>query len=170
MKVYLASRFHTQAETRQKAEELRAMGIEVTSRWLEEVVADTNANVDAYKQEYLEKHAEIDIEDIIAADVLVLFTVDPDEATKRGGRHFESGVMFGMTVAESGLSDALRMPLEFHIGLITVGPRENIFHYMPSIPNFPTWEEAKAKLGEMQKQYEGLAQKEAVAVTDQAAE
>ena len=45
--------------------------------------------------------------------MLLLFTVDPDERTRRGGRHVEYGVALGL-----GKLTAI------------VGPRENIFHHL----------------------------------------
>jgi nucleoside 2-deoxyribosyltransferase len=114
LKVYLAAQFKQINEMRKYAEELRAEGIEVVSRWLEEKVSP-NISLKEMTPDECKRTAEVDLEDIQNADVFVLFTVDPDEPTKRGGRHFESGVAF-----------ALGKPTIF------VGPYENIFHYFGS--------------------------------------
>lgn len=125
MKVYLAARFSQKNEIAKLAEELRAAGVEVTSRWLNEK-APANSTMDQYSDEYLRETAAIDLEDIDAADALVLFTVNPKEPTVRGGRHTEFGYAMGRG-----------------LGLMIVGPRENIFHYLPAVVQRDTWEEAK---------------------------
>jgi nucleoside 2-deoxyribosyltransferase len=95
LKVYLAAQFKQINEMRKYAEELRAEGIEIVSRWLEEKVSP-NISLKEMTPDECKRTAEVDLEDIQNADVFVLFTVDPDEPTKRGGRHFESGVAFAL--------------------------------------------------------------------------
>lgn len=128
MKVYLAAGFSRKEEIHQYAQQLRLAGLEVTSRWLEEEAA-ANSTLADVNDEYLRKHAAIDIEDIDAADVLCLFTIPPTTPFVRGGRHFESGYAFGTGKL-----------------IVTVGPRENIFHYLPTVFNAPDWSSAKQML------------------------
>jgi len=127
MKVYLAAWFSSKNETLAKAEELRACGIEVTSRWLDEKVAPATLMSDV-TEDYLTQTAQIDIQDIDAADALVLLTVDPENGPchRRGGRHFESGYAAGRGKT-----------------LIICGPKENVFHYTPGVQQFDTWQETK---------------------------
>lgn len=128
MKVYLAAPFSQKETIHQYAQQLRLTGIEVTSRWLEEE-ASANSTLKDVDDEYLRKHAAIDIEDIDTADVVCLFTVSPTTPIVRGGRHFESGYAFGTG--------------KF---IITIGPKENIFHYLPTVFNAPDWSSAKQML------------------------
>lgn len=128
MRVYLAGRFSAKLDIAAKAEELKAAGFEITSRWLAEVM-NCNAQLTDVSDSYLLQHAIEDVEDVRRADVTVLFTVEPTTATVRGGRHFESGMAYG-----------------FGKLLITCGPIENIFHHLPNVKNYATWEDTKIAL------------------------
>jgi hypothetical protein len=61
----------------------------------------------------------VDLQDIEAADTLVLFSEDPLIGTPRGGRHFETGYAFGRGKR-----------------VVIVGGEENIFHYLPSVIHY----------------------------------
>ena len=126
MKIYLAAAYSQLAETREKAKELESIGLECTSRWLKET-APPNCTMTDFTDSYLLSTAIVDIEDILAADVTVLFTTD--EPLPRGGRHFESGFAYGRGRK-----------------LMTVGPIENIFHFLPDTVHFEKWEDAKCFL------------------------
>jgi hypothetical protein len=130
MKVYLASWFSSKDERNKQAEELRAAGIAVTSRWLEET-APPNSKLGDFDESFLRATAQMDKEDIQACTVFVLFTVDPNNGPchRRGGRHWETGY-----------AEGLGKPITI------VGPRENIFHSLPFVAQFDTWEEAKKYL------------------------
>lgn len=131
MKVYLAGMFSTQLQRRKDAEMLKAAGLEVTSRWLEERVKPT-VTIKEVQDEYLAETAIIDLQDILAADAVVFFVpsdtelVDvPVRSAARGGRHFEMGYAY-----------AISKPI------FVVGGRENVFHFLPStnIQHFETLE------------------------------
>lgn len=126
--VYLAARFSRKNEIKEKAKELEALGINVTSRWLDET-ADPNSDLKEFDDDAHTEVAQVDIEDIDAADVLVLFTENPELGFKRGGRHFESGYAHGKGIP-----------------VVTLGPRENVFHYLKPIINIESWEDLKANL------------------------
>lgn len=126
--VYLAARFSRKNEIKAKSLELIELGINVTSRWLDET-ADPNSDLKEFSDDLHTQVAQTDIEDIDNADLLVLFTEDPELAFKRGGRHFESGYAYGKGTP-----------------MVTVGPKENVFHHLPKILNVDTWEELKANL------------------------
>jgi nucleoside 2-deoxyribosyltransferase len=127
MKVYLAAPYVTKDAVKERAVELRARGIEVTSRWLEEP-HKSSTQLGELSFEDHQKYALQDVEDVIAADVLVFFT-DPTKTILRGGRHVE----FGIAVA-------LGMPI-FVVGF----EEENIFHYLPAVQH-DTWEETVKQL------------------------
>lgn len=165
MRVYLASWFASLQVIKQRAEELRANGIQVTSRWLEEKVKPT-VQIKDVEDDYLRETAMVDIHDILIADTLVL-NVPSEEDLKttdiplsswaRGGRHFEAGFHYATMMFLKYLPESIqnRGPRQ----LLLVGHKENVFHYLdgvlpfkadgislPSIVTFDTWEEAKANL------------------------
>lgn len=126
--VYLAARFSRQTELKKYAKQLDTLGISVTSSWLHE---DTPLDIglNDLSDDENRQHAQQDWEDIERCDCLVLFTENPEEGFVRGGRHFEFGLAYG-----------------FGKLTITVGPKENIFHYLENIPNFERWAPAKVHL------------------------
>ncbi len=132
LKVYLAAPYRHKERIKEVAAELRASGITVTSRWLEEPYKSTISPIDL-PYETNRHYAMQDIEDVSAADVLVLFT-DPTKTIFRAGRHVEFGIAVGL-----GLSRPFP--------IFVVGPEhENIFHYLGQVQHFETWEVAKEKL------------------------
>lgn len=120
MKVYIAARYSTKEEMKHVAVLLKDKGIDVTSSWLQEPHA-AGTTMDQVDPQDLCAYAQQDIEDIKAADVVVLFSVDPLMPTVRGGRHVETGIAIG-----------LGKPL------FVIGPVENIFHHLPYVKRFPT--------------------------------
>lgn len=121
MKVYLSARYARREELCRYREQLAGVGIECTARWLDGEGDDLGTN------------ATIDVEDVIAADVLVAFTDEPAEFSphpwaSRGGRHVEVGIAIGAGIP-----------------VIVCGPRENIFHHLPSCDGLEqrdTWPDA----------------------------
>lgn len=112
MKLYLAGQYKQKEELAAVAGQLRAAGLEVTSRWLEEPHAP-NITLDEIDVQQLEKYAYADLTDIDACDILVAFATDPSIPTVRGGRHVEFGYALGRGKP-----------------IVVVGPYENIFHYL----------------------------------------
>jgi hypothetical protein len=125
MKVYLASRYSTKDLMNTYAQELRASGIEVTSTWLEETHGP-NTQLQDVRDEELAGYAEADLRDVYRAEWLVFFSVDPTIPVARGGRHVEFGYALGLGRK-----------------ILVVGPKENIFHYLPEIHFVNNFEEAK---------------------------
>lgn len=123
MQVYLAGRYSQKEDIKVKARELESLGIEVTSSWLEEPHSP-QVGLTELTPDLARFYAHQDLTDIYRADLVILFTVDPNTPTVRGGRHFESGFAHG-----------LGRPL------ILCGPRENVFHYLPSVKQYDTWAE-----------------------------
>lgn len=123
LKVYLAARYSRRDELRSFRAVLIGGGFEVTSRWLGEGTPLDHKMSDL-SEEYQRVSAEVDLEDIDAADYLILYSEDPDKGTPRGGRHVE----FGYALAKGK-------------SIIVIGPKENIFHALPGIQHVRfTWE------------------------------
>ena len=131
MKVYLAGGYSTKDQLKKHAEELAAANIQCTSSWLNEPYkADATLSTIPTDAERI-KYAMNDLIDINAADVVVLFTIDPTTPFVRGGRHFEAGYAFALMVT-GYLGGSPK--------LVVCGPRENIFYYLPQVTVIPTWE------------------------------
>lgn len=128
MKVYLAARFSRKDEMRMLAQSLALQGVTVTSRWLKETVPAT-AELSDLTPYYAREVSFDDIEDIRECDSFVLFTESPDEAFKRGGRHWETGFAYGIGKP-----------------VILCGPRENIFHFLPNVTQLNDVTELKSFL------------------------
>ena len=150
VRVYLAAPFAFQPRMKLYAQELRALGLTVTSRWIDEI-APLNADVDTLSKEYCAATAFMDIEDIASSNVFILFTPTDDElanpdiskkAWARGGRHFECGLAAGIRLINAMLNDlAFTWP-----AMIICGPRENIFHSQDAFDHCPNWDETVSHL------------------------
>lgn len=116
---YLAAAFKEQLRLRNYAEELRNMGYVITSRWLFE---ERDPLHDLQKNEDYSIYAEQDLEDIRACDVFIIFTVEPTELIKRGGKHFEAGYASGV-----------------YKPIVVIGPDENIFYQLKGTTHFNSW-------------------------------
>jgi hypothetical protein len=152
MKVYIASVFADKDRVKARCEELNAVGIGTTVRWAYES-APHNCTIKDKPGQYMRETAVFDVEDIVAADVLILTVPTPEQCMNltphqlsRGGRHFESGFFYGLMLTED-----TSQPRE----MIILGDRENVFHFLdgtdeaagyPTIRRFDTWDEAKQYL------------------------
>ena len=113
-------------ELRGYAEEIRKINPElvVNSRWLKgDHVLEVGSSLTVDEQNC--RFAEEDVEDVTNADMLVMFSCDP-KTPGRGGRHVE----FGIAVA-------------LGIPIAVVGPKENVFHDLPEVKQFDSFEEFK---------------------------
>lgn len=134
MKIYLAARYSRYPEMQERARELTAIGHVVTSVWIRgEHTAEGDANA---AHDLKRQFAEDDIRDVMYADCVISFTEPPSEVVGRGrgGRHVEFGI---------GLALGRRS--------IVVGHRENVFHSLPDVEFFETWDEALAHLADEQE-------------------
>lgn len=118
-KMYLAGRFDRKDELACYAAQLEDVGHVVTSRWLTGVHDHTTER--ELTPDDLAVFAAEDLEDIDAADLLVLFTERPDAGYMSGGRHVE----FGYALA--------RCP-----AVVIVGGPENVFHH--GLTQYDTWD------------------------------
>jgi hypothetical protein len=131
LRVYFSARSARQVELRAFAEEARGRGLEISSRWVVNLAADAH-NADRRRA------AEQDLEDLAASDVCVAFTDGtaatadaPTTSPGSGGRHVEFGY---------ALCRGLR--------LLTVGPREHLFHELPAVTAAADWPAALSLLRE----------------------
>jgi len=152
MRVYIASMFSDKDRVVQRAKELADLGIECTSRWASETVPH-NVTMQDCKEDYLRETAVVDIQDILRSDVVVLTVPEPQllvDATvgssSRGGRHFESGFVYGLILSQA--MEGGRPTRE----LVVLGRKENVFHCLdglgvtsiyPAIKTLETWNEVK---------------------------
>lgn len=120
--IYVAGKFTAQARLRGEAQELRRMGFTVSSTWLDETATDYNAT-DEYKLEC----AQRDVDEVLECNTFILDTLDVSDT---GGREVELGI-------------ALRGDADM---FLLVGPRRNVFHFLPEIRQFDTWDELRTFL------------------------
>jgi nucleoside 2-deoxyribosyltransferase len=132
VKVYLASRYSRRDEMLAYAADLRAIGHEVTSRWILGLHETPPAGTAPDSLEHWAWCAQDDLDDIGRADVLVAFT-EPEGAVAgraRGGRHVELG--YALALGKR---------------VIVVGHVENVFCALPGINFYRTWPDALAQNG-----------------------
>lgn len=125
MKVYLAAPYGSRQTIRSYAAELRAIGITVTSSWLDEqheINDGTQGAAVALSDEQVSQHAQTDIREVRNSDLIVLFTAKAAGAEGGGGRHVETGIAL-----------ALRKPV------LVVGEPENVFHRTVGVFLFSDW-------------------------------
>ena len=143
---YFAARYSRREELCAYKDELERWGHRVPARWLlgEHQVHGLEATraveaTGAVPAEQARLFATDDIEDVLAADVIVSFTEAPRSSATRGGRHVELGI--GLGLRRSGPEVAAPT-------LIVIGPLENVFHALPEIDGvFDTWEAFRLALG-----------------------
>ena len=133
--VYLAARYSRRLELCGYRVDLARAGITVTFRWLNGSHQLDNQGVpigDNGERRFemgdpavghLRTHfATEDVADVLSADMLVAFTEEPRSSSSRGGRHVEMGLALG-----AGKQIAV------------IGPRENVFCWLPQVEHYPTW-------------------------------
>jgi len=130
--VYLSSQFEDGPVLRKVRDDLVRTGCHVTSRWLD-AESSTPATAHAHEDDAAATLAAIacqDIEDIQAADVVVVF--NPHEACNigRGGRHVETG--YALALGKK---------------VVIVGARANVFHWMPQVTVVDDWCDLMEALG-----------------------
>ncbi len=122
MRVYLAARYDRRNELREYREQLQSNGVIVTSKWLNET-SPLDGKLSNEKEEFYVHTANVDLQDIDAADALVFFSEDPLVGVPRGGRHFEMGY-----------AHAKEKPV------YVIGVHENVFHYRDRVYHYDTFE------------------------------
>jgi hypothetical protein len=135
---YLAARYGRRLELVGYRAQLEALGHKAPARWLDgnhqlddrgypigdtgERIVERGPDASAVAAKCRVKFAADDYDDVLAADVLIAFTEEPRSTNSRGGRHVELGIALGR-----------RMPI------VVVGPRENVFCWLPAVTHFRTW-------------------------------
>lgn len=146
MKFYLAARYSRREELLGVRDFVEAFGGEVTSRWLngDHQLSDAGTPIGNDGEALVEngdgeraatlraKFALDDFEDVRRADVLVAFTEPPRSTASRGGRHVELG---------------LALAWQKHV--IIVGPRENVFCWLPWVDHYERWDTAALAISRM---------------------
>lgn len=138
MRVYLAARYSRRLELCGYRDILRGWGFDVQARWLDgshqlgndgtpigdqgEALVETGRVEDAAALR--EKFAVDDFEDVAGADLLVAFTEQPRSGNSRGGRHVELGIALGCG-----------------IDVVVIGPRENVFCWLPEVRHWDFWDD-----------------------------
>lgn len=118
LKVYLAAAFCRKDEILQVARQLEELGITVTSRWLTE---QKDVPTDVSRSVFLAERAQIDLDDIDRADVLVRFSDDLSSPTVPS--HLATGSRMGeMMHARAN-----------HKTIIVVGGHQCVFDYLPDV-------------------------------------
>jgi nucleoside 2-deoxyribosyltransferase len=129
VRFYIAAPYSWRERIKEFIGELEDLGIESTTSWVNETVSIAAGS--SLSDEERNRHfAEIDIQDIDRADVVVVFTIDPLGPPKpRGGRHWETGYAYGKGKE-----------------IVVVGPPENLFHFLPEVKVFSSQKLTKAYL------------------------
>jgi hypothetical protein len=134
MRVYIAAPYSLKDTVKQEADDLLKYNITCTSSWVREPHKPTTQMQDLAHETH-QMYAIQDVEDVLSADVLVFHT-DPTKTIVRGGRHVE----FGMAVMMNRLMNRT-------VPIYTVGmDEENIFHHLPQVVHFKTWEDVLQRL------------------------
>jgi hypothetical protein len=138
---YLAARYSRRLELCGYRAELQALGIDVPARWLNgshqldnegrpigedgEFIFENGSDgsdgaqaVDHWRR----KFAQDDYDDVLAADRLIAFTEQPRSGNSRGGRHVELGIALGRGIPA-----------------VVIGPRENVFCWLPQVQHYDKW-------------------------------
>lgn len=117
--IYIASTFANRERLRPIRDELQRRGHQVHSRWLDEPDDPPSSHA-----------AHISLDDVRKADLLILDTNEHGTKPSQGGRYVELGYTLGLG----------------RHAIWLIGPRTNVFTYLPRIRHFETWEEALAAL------------------------
>lgn len=139
MRVYLAGRYSRREELRGYAQALAQSGVGTADiAWLrEEHDWDGTEGEEGLAQ--AQRFAIDDMQDLASAHAVVVWSEAPG-GCRRGGRHVEYGVALGMGK---------------HV--VVVGPLENVFYSLPSVPRFLTWDGALAHLAVWKAEVERAA-------------
>lgn len=114
MKIYTAGRYSRREEILEYAKKLSNAGHVVTARWV-------NGDEEGKS---LEDIAIMDLDDVKAADMVLVYTDEYGSLQKGGGRHTELGLGYAYGK---------------HVWI--VGPKEQVFHSLPGVKQFENTDE-----------------------------
>ena len=127
MTIYLSGQFEDGLVLCNIRDDLQRLGYRITSRWLDSAAwGPATAQAQTHGAERLAAIARQDFEDIVRAQLVVVYNPQEACAVGRGGRHVETGYAL-----------ALGKPV------IVVGARGNVFHWLPEITVVSDWAELK---------------------------
>lgn len=166
--IYLAARYTKRELLCGYRDEIHAMGATVTSRWLngDHQLSDAGQPVyedgtpmfenpdgdlaagSAQAADHARRRFAIeDADDVVSAHVLIAFTEEPRQTRSRGGRHVELGMAIGLLAAREMVEDTSTHYFGPRMRrVIVIGPRENVFTWLPEVEWAPTWEAARPLL------------------------
>lgn len=139
-KIYIAARFHKRPQANELANFLQLKGHSITSRWVlpdQSHVLPTGLSKQAEDSER-ERFAKEDLFDVISSDWMISLMEEP-RGTGRGGRHVEFGIALGVATCISLGVTAWEKSMKITI----IGPRETVFHHLPTVEHFNTVEDFK---------------------------
>ena len=119
MMIYVAAAYGRQLEMRGVRTQLRALGHQVTSRWLDQEIEVQSFTAVGQAPAAVQVIARRDLNDIERAHAVLSFT---DGGLARGTRHVEFG--YAMALGKR---------------LVVIGPRENVFHCLGRVAWYPDW-------------------------------
>lgn len=129
MKIYLAARYQRREELYNYGKILEEKRLDITSRWLSGqhgMLEGLDPESSSLKNATFAKE---DLEDIDRADMFLLFTDEPMTVLKKGGMFVELGYA-----------------LAHRKYIVIVGPRENVFCFLPQITVYKTFNEFLSSL------------------------
>lgn len=161
-RIYLAARYSKRDLLCGYRDEIQSMGATVTSRWLNgdhqlndkgqpvyedgTLMLDADGSVQA-PDAARRRFATEDADDVISASVLIAFSEEPRQTNSRGGRHVELGMAIGLLAARRMTEDtSLHYWGPAMRRVIVIGPRENVFTWLPEVEWAPSWEAARPLL------------------------
>ena len=146
MNIYLAARYSRRLELCGYRDQLRERGHRVPARWLDgahQIANDGMPLTEEGERRFEEGHpdadhlrarfAQHDFEDVLGADMLIAFTEPPRSGNSRGGRHVELGLALGADIP-----------------VTVVGPRENLFCWLPKVSCYPDFASLLTDLGQVE--------------------
>lgn len=120
MKIYLAASFARREEMEEYRHQLIDLGHDVTSYWIvRDPVPYESLNPTQRMYAAIQDHVEV-----TQCDMLVQFSSVGIDVPTHGGRHTEFGIA-----------------LEGRKHLVLVGECEQIFHHLPQVRQYRTWEQ-----------------------------
>ena len=143
MIIYLAARYSRRLELCGYRDQLTARGHVVPARWLDgshQIGNDGMPLTEEGERRFEEGHPDADhlrarfachdLEDVLGCDMLIAFTEPPRSGTSRGGRHVELGIALGRDIP-----------------VTIIGPRENVFCWLPQVSCYPDFRSLLPDLG-----------------------
>lgn len=118
MNIYIAARYSRKDEAQDLAHDLVDLGHSIASTWIYQVEDEM-----LYEQGpgAAGRFARKDLTEVAACELLVALSEEESNPWGRGGRHVEFGYALGLKKS-----------------IIVIGPKENLFHYLPGITHFAT--------------------------------